>query len=77
MNNRGQQCGVSSHPYGLHGFGHEMVPMHSAHPQADRCAGSGHFSYGGRVEFLVVYIRLQHFDHCIRDIVLRKMQKGI
>lgn len=54
-----------------------MVPVHSAHPQADGRARPGHFSYGSRLELLVVYVRLQHFDHRIRDIVLKCKNKYV
>lgn len=77
INNRGQQCDAISYPYGLHRSGHKMVPMHSAYPQTDGCAGPGHFSDRGRLELLIVDVRLQHFDHSIRDIVLKKTQKLI
>lgn len=52
-----------------------MVPIHSAYPLTDGCAGLGHFSYGGWFELLIFYVCLQHFYHRIWDIVLRKNAK--
>lgn len=67
----------SAHPLGLHGLGHKVVLVHGAYPLADGGAGLGHLGNGGRLELLIVDVRLDGFDHCLPDVVLGMGTMGL
>ena len=67
----------SAHPLGLHSLGHKVVLVHGAHPLADGGAGLGHLGDGGRLELLIVDVRLDGFDHRLPNVVLGMETTGL